>query len=213
MLRASAQPDALFKAIGQLAVRWNDLDIQLRRLAYSLTDDWFTVAVFTTDMPVADLIQSIKLLAAEHDVESSKLNKFLDITRPKTRHRVRSRDLIHEHVAHAVTCADRLRLYRNLYVHCVNSPGIMDSRFTLGGMTARSNGRLSDYLLPLRMREIRKVIAAIQRTTMYVYKEEMCIRANQDNNRRSRPTWPNKPTPYMKLKRPYAALTDRMPLF
>jgi hypothetical protein len=213
MLRPRAQPDALFTAIGQLAVRWNDLDIQLRRLAYSLTDDWFTVAVFTTDMQVANLIQFIRVLATEHDVELNKLNKFLDVTRPKTRHRVRSRDLIREHVEHALTCAERLRLHRNLYVHCVNSPGIMDSHFTLGGMTARLSGRLSDYLLPLRLREIRKGVAAIRRTTMYIFKVEMCIKANQDNNRSSRPKWPNKPTPYLKLKRPYIALTDRMPLF
>jgi hypothetical protein len=213
MRKSRAQSEAIFKSVGKLAVRWNDLDLQLRRLAYSLTDDWFTVAVFSADLQTANLIQSIRVLTAEHDVESSKLNRFIEEARPKTGHRVPLRDMIYEHVDCVLTCADRLRLYRNLYVHCINSPTRDVQHFTLGGMTTRSNGRLSDYNFPLRITEIRKVTAAIERTVRYTEKIEKCIRINQNSKRQAATKWPKKLVPYAKLKKPLSALTDRMPLF
>lgn len=214
-MRASvAQSEALFKSVGKLAIRWNDLDLQLRRLAYSLTDDWFTVAILTADLQTANLIQAIRLLAKEYDVESTKLNNFLDEARPKTGHHIRARDMIFDHVDCALTCADRLRLYRNLYIHCIISPtAYHPSGFILGGMTTRSNGRLSDYEFPLKIREINKVTTAIYHAVNYAAHIEYCIKLNQDIDRKSAPRWPKKLIPYAQLKKPYSALTDRMPLF
>jgi hypothetical protein len=207
------QSEALFKSIGKLTVRWNDLDLHLRSLAQSLTDDWFAVAVFSVDLQTTNLIQSIRILTTEYDVESTKLNHLLEAARPKTGHRVRSRDMIYQHVNCVLTRADRLRLYRNLYIHCINSPFGHHPTFTLGGMTTRSTGRLSDYEFPLRITEIKKVTAAIGRTVRYAEKVERYIQVNQDYKRHAAPPWPKKITSYAKLTRPFNALTDRMPLF
>lgn len=209
---SSNRPQKIYACVGELAVRWNDLELRLRRLAYSLTDDWFTVAVFSADMQVSALIQSMKTLATEYDVESAKLNKLMEATRPKIRHKVLLRDMIVGHVEGVLSCADRLRLYRNLYLHCINSPSREAPYFTIGGMTSRAS-RLSVYELPLKVREIRKVSAAIKRTVDYAKRIEACIKANEDHERRSRTKWPKKLTPYPKLKKPFSHFTDGTPLF
>jgi hypothetical protein len=209
-----SQSEALFKAVGKLAIRWNDLELQLRRVGCSFTDDWFTVTTLIVDLQAANLIQAIKPLAAEHDVEAAKLNRFLDEARPKTGHRVRLRDMVFPHVDYLLTSADRLRLHRNLYIHCINSL-VPEGHppFVLGGMTTRATGRLSDYEFPIKLREINKVTAAIEKAILYADRVGKCIAQNIDNERRTAPKWPKPITPYPKLKKPYAAISDRMPLF
>ena len=147
---SAPRPQKIFVCVGELAIRWNDLELQLRRLAYCLTDAWFTVAVFSADMQVSALIQSIKTLAVEYDVESAKLNRLLEAARPKTGHNVLVRDMVVEHVDCVLKCAERLRLYRNLYIHCINSPSREVRYFTIGSMTSRTSGRLSVYEFPLK---------------------------------------------------------------
>ncbi len=112
-----SRTEPIFYEVGKLAIAWNNLEWQLRRVAFSLTDDWFTVALLTIDLQAANLIQAIRLLTTEHDAEIAKANRFIEAARPVTQHKVRSRDLVSEHVNCLLNCADRLRLYRNLYVH------------------------------------------------------------------------------------------------
>lgn len=164
MAKRSSQSEAVFKGIGKLAIRWNDLEVELRRLACELYDDWFLVAMFTADMQASALLRAIRPLAEEYDVETRKLNRFLEQAHPVTKHDVPERDLICEHVSCVLKCADRLRLYRNLYVHGVSS---WEGSFILGGITTKANNRFSQFEFPLRLPEIRKVSAAVERTVRY----------------------------------------------
>lgn len=211
MSKFRAQPNALFKAIGKLAVRWNDLELQLRRLTQHLTDDWLSTLALTVDLQAVSLIHSIKVLTAEHDANKAKLTRFLEEARPKTGHRVRSPHLVAEHVGQLLKCADSLRLHRNLYVHCINSPTRDIPYFTLGGISARS-GRLSIFETPIRLREIAKVTTAIERTVRYAAKIERCVMINNEHHL-APPRWPKKLDPYAPLKKPLNSVSERIPLF
>jgi hypothetical protein len=172
----------------------------------------FTAAALTVDMQAANLIQVVKTFAAEYDAEAAKWNRLFTALSEKTARHVKATDSVFDHVNYIVECANRLRLHRNLYTHCINSPTLEIPRFTLGGMTAR-NRRLSDYDYPLDLRAIGKVISSIRKTTAYTIKIEKLIRAGKDSKRTDPLKWPKKPSLPAELKKSLRNLSDRMPLF
>jgi hypothetical protein len=208
----TVQSEQIFKSVGKLIVRWNDLELQLRRLLYCLAEDWFTAAALSVDMQAANLIQALKTFAAEYDADSTKWNRLFVALSEQTGRPAQTKGPVFEHVNWIVESANRLRLHRNLYAHCINSPTREVPRFTLGGMTARGR-RLSDYDFPLDLREIRKVISLISATISYAQKVERCIKAAQDSKRTSLPKWPKKLPLPPELKKSLRNLSDRMPLF
>ncbi len=211
MSKSRAQSERIYKHVGKLVVSWNDLELQLRRLLYCLSPDWFTATVLTADMQASGLLHVVKTMAGEHDADATKLNRFMEDARPKTGHKVRPLDLVKEHVNRVVECADSLRLHRNYFAHGINSPTVKIPYFTLGGMTARKQ-RLAMYDRPIELAEIRRITALIGRTTRYAKQLESCIRANQRTLGKP-PRWPQKlPVPEQPDKKA-AHLNERIPLF
>jgi hypothetical protein len=214
MAKPRVRPNQLFSYIGKIAVHWNDLEVHLRRLLHSLSEDWFTAAVFSADLQVANLIQVIKTFAAEYDADATKMNRFILAASEKTGRYVRPRDLVSEHVNRVCDCADRLRLYRNAYVHCITSPTKDVPRYTFGGMTVRKGRRLEEYDLPLIPADIRNLATLIRRTILYAQRVEKCIKDNEDTKIHSPPKWPEKlPVRPAELIKPLKSLSDRFPLF
>jgi hypothetical protein len=212
MSKSQAQSKRIFSNLGKLVVRWNDVETQLRRLLLCVTDDWFNATLLTIDLPVANFIQALKTIVSERDVDAARFNTFIEAISQKTGRTVRPTDLVSEHVNHVLECADRLRMYRNLYAHCITSPTDDVPHFTLGGMTARNGHRLKRYDFPVDLRKIRKTIAAIERTVQYAQRVEKCIKIAQDSQRPSGPKWPKKPSLPPKLDKPMSTISDRIPL-
>jgi hypothetical protein len=217
MSGSRAHSELIYKQIGELVILWNDLELQVRRIMNCLCDDWFTVSVLSADMPAASLIQTVKIMAAESDADAAKMNRFIAAAYEKTGRYVRARDPIFEHVERVAECADKLRTYRNFFAHGVNSPTSKIPHFTLGGMTTRGKRRrLTIYEHPLRLPEIRKIIALISKTVRYGQRVEKCIQNNKDPRamrRRSGPKWPKKIPIPKPVNRRFQNLTERIPLF
>ena len=210
----SPDPYKIFRYVGELAIRWNDLELALKRLASRLRDDDLVVTIFLADMQASSLIQAVRSLAAEHDIEAKKLNDILDAVRQKRQHGVVARSMIMDHVECVLTCSERLRLYRNLFIHGINWPTDEVPYFSLGGMTVRGkNRRLAFYEFPIKIKEIQRVASAVRRLVEYTHRIEYCIHLNQKVDRKSTVKWPKKLTPYPELKKPYVYFTDDTPLF
>ncbi len=202
MPRSRVQSERVFSQLGKLVVRWNDLELQLRRLLFSLCDDWVTAAIFSVEMNMHAFLNALRIVAKEYDAHVEKLNRLIRQA-AGTPH-----DLVSEHVHCVADCADALRLYRNYYAHGITSPREGEP-FTVGGINAR--GRLTTYDQLLTAAEMRKITVLIGRTVRYAQAVERCIAANEHPSR-ARPTWPEKLPVPDKLKKPRSNLLDRIPL-
>jgi hypothetical protein len=213
MRKSRAQSEQIFKAVGKLVVSWNDLELHVRRLLFALCDDWFTSAVLTADMQISNLLDVLRIFAAEHDVDSTKLNKFNSAAREKLGPRARYRDMVSEHVGRAADIGHVLRNYRNLYAHGVNSPIRGRSYYSLGGMTARNKKRLVVYDHPLRVSQIKKVTRLITSTVRYIDKVEQSVRANKENIKLHYAVkWPTKPDIPPAFEKASKPLNEHIPL-
>jgi len=134
--------------------------------------------------------------------------------RPKTNHDVLARDMIFEHVDCILTCADRLRLHRNLYAHAINWPTEETPFFTLGGMTTKNkNRRFATYEFPIKVQEIQRAASAVRKLVEYTHRVEYCVHLNHQPDRKSSIRWPKRLTPYPLLKKPFVYFTDDTALF
>jgi hypothetical protein len=211
MRRRYARSERIYREIGRLIISWNDLELHLRRLLYAISEDWFSIAALTVDINSDGLIRALKLLSAERDVEVIQINQITQQTIEETGRPFKLMGTIAEHVGRVADCADRLRLHRNIYTHCITSPTEHNPRFTLGGMTAR-NGRLATFDLPLRVTEIKKTTNLIERIVRYTQRVEKCVKQNSKVSRRS-PKWPQKPELPKRPSRPLLMLGERIPFF
>jgi hypothetical protein len=211
MSKSRAQSEQIFRHVGKLVIRWNDLETQMRRMVQSITEEWFTVHVLTADMNSAGLIRVLKLLAAEQDADMTRLNRFAAAAAEKTGRHLRKIDMISEHVGRLADSADSLRLHRNLYAHCISSPTKEVNSFTLGGWTTRS-GRFAGHDQPLRLREIARTISLIDRTIRYAKRLEKCLQLNAQPRHRPGPKWPPKIPIPAKPNKQLISISERMPL-
>jgi hypothetical protein len=213
MPKSPAQSEKLWKEIGRVVLYWNDLELRLRRILHLLSNDWFSVALLTADMQSVTLIQTVRIFAAEHDVDSGKPNKLLDLTRDKVGHNLAPKESIFKHVKHVCDCADRLRAHRNLYAHCVTSPTKDVPRYTVSGWTTRNRGRLAQYDVPLNLGEMRKIAKLMTQAISYAERVENCIRQSQDSNRKTPVKWPKQIDLPDQLEKLHTTINETLSLF
>jgi hypothetical protein len=212
MPKSRAQSVRIFRHVGKLVVRWNDLELQMRRLVQYITEDWFIVHVLTAEIPAEKLIRVLKLLAAERDADMTKLNRFTAAAAEKTGRHGRKIDMVSEHVGRVVDCADSLRLYRNMYAHGITSPTVYVNKFTVSGWTTRK-GRLAEYNVPLKLAEIARATSLIGQVLRYAGRVERCLKANSDSRTHSPVKWPQKLAVPAAPKKPLWNINERIPLF
>lgn len=211
MRKNRSQSDSIFRCVGRMVIAWNDLELQIRRVLFAITDThehFLSVATLTADMQAEALFKALKSVAKEHDRFHAKFNRFLVVISEKTGRTPTQIGPISEHIENLYTCADRLRLYRNYYAHGITSPAGKIT-YTLGSMTARKGLSLHDH--PIKLRDITKTTAAITQTVKYGRRIEQCLRTRQ--SRATKPIqWPPKVRPLPELKKAYTSLTDQLPI-
>jgi hypothetical protein len=210
MPKSRAQSERIFRHVGRLVITWNDLELQFRRVLFAFTEtheDFVNVATLTADMQADALFKATKAIAKEQEAFRTRLNQFLHAIAEKTGHPRLHYELPSEHVDHLCRCADRLRLYRNYYAHGITSP-FGPASYTLSGITARVGLQTHDS--PIKIRELSRTIAAINRTMRYAQKLERCI--SQYRNGEGTPSWPKKIPIVPELKKTYRPITSTLRL-
>jgi hypothetical protein len=197
--------------VGKLVLTWNDLDQWIRHLIYLIAmNDALTVMVLTADMRTSAALNALRALTIEQDATAirsfrRRAAKHPDLFRPGET----GPQAAAPHVQHFIDYVDRLREYRNFYVHGIGNPN-PDQGFQATGKTAR--GRLSAFKKAITPRDLELLTGQIQECIRYALALFHAIDQNHPFARfapgASPPTWPEKPPLPDKLKKPRLVLLD-----
>jgi hypothetical protein len=158
--------------------------------------DAITATILTADMNATALMKALGTIAAEHDTMESHLlhkrqapdyaYKFLSVG-------AKEPQPVFPHVSHFIAFCDRLREFRNFYVHGIITP---DPK---GGAIARSTsarGKLSFYRESISVSDLESLTERI--ATCVAYGTNVCtvigqISAYSSDKDAVPPIWPEKP--------------------
>jgi len=190
--------------LGKLVVAWNDLESALGGLIFILAErDPVTAMLLTADMNAATMMNAIRALVIEHDASERRLAG--DLAKDSFAKEYLGGPRVVEdaapYVVHLIDFADRLREYRNFYVHGINSPRAKEG-FLARGRTAR--GRFVFFEQPITLLNLQSLTVSIEACVDYGLKVQTAVVSARGYLRRkdaAPPTWPEKPPLPDKLRR------------
>jgi hypothetical protein len=209
MARARAQTAHLLKLVGKLVARWNDLEWGLRYILFAISYDRLTAAILTADAQAVNLMNAVRIMASERDITTSRINVGLSEAAQKEGIRVKLIEPISPHVHHLLDCIDRLREFRNFYVHGITTPRGKAKPFSVHGITARV--RLAMYHQVITKDDLTNLIKQTDEIFRYAEGVYKAILANASAKLNERPTWPKKPPLPDRLVKPRLNLQDELP--
>jgi hypothetical protein len=204
--------------IGRLVLTWNDLDEWIRHLILLISIDApLVVSVLTADMNTSAALNALRALTVEQDASGirhyRRMKAKANLLPPETR----EPEPFAPHILHFIEYVDRLREYRNFYLHGISNPK-PNSGFEARGRTAR--GRLSEFRKPITSTDIATLTNEIEKCIAY---GEAIFRAIDQSHPFARyaslsggdfvlPTWPEKsPLPDRLVKTRLILLDERDP--
>jgi hypothetical protein len=190
----------LFTQLGRLVVAWNWLEQVMRDILYTLSiRDRLTTAILTVDMNATALMRALGTLATEHDTVETivrkkrerspdSFTKYLGETLGK-----KEPQPVFPHVSHFILYCDRLREFRNFYVHGILTPS--DNGEAIAATTT-ARGKLSFYNETISSADLEALTIEIAACSAYGAKVAAAIaqaRAYEQKKDAAPPTWPEKP--------------------
>ena len=192
------QPPQIFTRLGELIVKWNELEGKLQSLVHYLGNDWVTAVVLTAHMGNVSLVDALRTLATERDETAKMLDKYGASWR-REKHWP-PLPLLLPDVTHLITCFERLREYRNFYVHGITRTG--EGRIFIASSTS-ARARLTVHEMPVRVRDLIQLIKRIEAVDRYASGVlTFAARMRSRNPWDVPPTSPERPPIPDRLKKP-----------
>jgi hypothetical protein len=191
----SPEHTELFTQLGRLVIAWNELEHTIRGVIFMLTlRDPVTAIILTADMNASALMQALRTVALEYDSTQEAMhrdkqaNEFFSKALPE-----RALQQVSPHVSHFLEYCDRLRDFRNFYVHGIRVP---DPKVGPVARSMSARKRLSFYSASISVSDIEKLTARIMDCAAYGNAVETAI-GQADLYRWQKdalpPSWPEKP--------------------
>jgi hypothetical protein len=183
----------LLHEMGRLVLTWNDLDWTIRNIIFFLAmDDAVSVMILTADMNTAAALNALRALAAERDALEARNVQSPQAIKVFGRREVQP---ILDNVKHFIEYTDRLREYRNFYVHGIRSP---QEDKGIWARTISARGRYSMHEQPVTVADLRSLSDRIAHCIGYGIRLSHALAAaysylHFSNSAAEPPTWPEKP--------------------
>jgi len=203
-------PRADYGSLGRLVIAWNDLEFSIRQILIALAHEPITAVMLSADYNAVTMFNTVRMLVHERDQSHNRINEALRVEMKKRDALIRLYDLAGAHVNNLIDCADRLRIYRNVYVHGIQSAH--KGGFFIGSITARPKFAFHMHKLPVA--EVTKITRQVRALSKYAAEILKAVESNQSENRLSSPPkWPQiHPLPE-RLERRLTYLQDMVPQF
>lgn len=200
---STSDGDELLLHLGKLIVTWNDLETLIRQVLYTLSDrDILTAAILMADMSITGLMNVLRPLAFKYDEWQRAM--FVDLqSERRLRDYLGPRQIepVAPHVNHLIEFTDRLREYRNFYIHGINRPR-PGKGFRARTQTARTKFVIFEQ--PITLADLQILTSEIERCIGYGFKViDAVVMAREHMSSRDvgPPTWPEKPLLPDRLKK------------
>jgi hypothetical protein len=190
--------DKICTKLGELVVVWNDFEYDVQNCLFMLTHQSALIMIVELSSPA--LCHALRSIASFIDGKHAAFEWETDKSRDKNN----PSNPISPHVEHFLTLYERLREYRNFYVHsAVSQKGYVSLRQT----TAKS--KMQHYYGAIDERQLDEIIEKIRTATTYTvkvagecYQYSRLHWETQRNWDQYIPTWPEKPPLSRRLQKP-----------
>ncbi len=206
MTLGAVQRREFLAQMGEMLAEWNELEQHLFDLLVILSGSILAGTILAANLQTDSLLKTLKLVASEYDALRQRIDKTL-------RHKAKQKKLIVKmhgravpRVHHLSDYVDRLREYRNYYVHGLR---VENKGFYVFTRSARS--RLAAHYESLSVGKIKWLRRRIKIANGYARKIYRSTLDNENPLLSKPPSWPRKPPLPDKIQKPRLNLLDELP--